>query len=119
MRLQSPRRRRTRSLTDAAFQVLTFLRRHHAYNDTAPATRTATTNGHWTRTTLDGFGRTTMTETGDGGGAKSTVDTVYDSCPRNPMGKIIKTSIPYAPNRPVYWNQKPKHTLGRPPSSTE
>jgi hypothetical protein len=34
----------------------------YAYNDTAPATRTATTNGHWTRTTLDGFDRTTKTE---------------------------------------------------------
>src|SRR6266852_5552347 len=84
-----------------------------AYNDTAPATRTATTNGHWTRTTLDGFGRATKTETGDTGGTKSTVDTVYDSCGCNPMGKMVKTSMPYSPNGTVYWKQNTYDGLGR------
>src|SRR6266851_4835012 len=77
----------------------------YAYNDTAPATRTATTNGHWTRTTLDGFGRTIKSETGDASGTKSTVDTVYDSCGCNPLGKMVKTSMAYAPGGTVYWKQ--------------
>ena len=91
----------------------------YAYNDTAPATRTATTNGHWTRTTLDGFGRTTKSDTGDAGGTKSTVDTVYDSCGCNPMGKMVKTSMPYAPNGTVYWKQNTYDGLGRTVSATE
>jgi YD repeat-containing protein len=44
------------------------------------------------------IGRTIKTETGDGGGTKSTVDTGYDSCGCNPLGKMVKTSMPYAPN---------------------
>ena len=73
----------------------------------------------WIRTTLDGFGRTTKTETGDTGGTKSTVDTVYDSCGCNPMGKMVKTSMPYAPNGTVYWKQNTYDGLGRTVSTTE
>ncbi len=91
----------------------------YAYNDTAPATRTATTNGHWTRTTLDGFGRTIKTETGDAGGTKSIVDAVYDSCGCNPMGKMVKTSMPYAPGGAVYWKQYTYDGLGRTIAVTE
>jgi hypothetical protein len=71
------------------------------------------TNGHWTRTTLDGFGRTIKTETGDAGGTKSTVDTVYDSCGCNPLGKMVKTSMPYAPGGTVYWKTYTYDGLGR------
>jgi YD repeat-containing protein len=47
------------------------------------ATNTATTNGHWVKTQLDGFGRTMHAITGYGTGTGttvSTVDTVYAPC---------------------------------------
>jgi RHS repeat-associated protein len=74
------------------------------YNDTAtPPTKTATTNGHWVRTSMDGFGRTIKTETGYSTTTVSTVDTVYFPCGCSPLGKMTKTSQPYAPGGPQYW----------------
>src|SRR5271165_3213164 len=72
------------------------------YNDTAsPPTHIAANGSHGTRTTLDGFGRTIKVETGTGTATNftvvSTVDTVYDSCGCSPLGKMTKTSMPYAP----------------------
>ena len=40
----------------------------------APASTTATTNGHWVKSTYDGLGRTIKVESGDGTGTKSVVD---------------------------------------------
>src|SRR5271157_2254170 len=72
------------------------------YNDTAsPPTHIAITNGHGTRTTLDGFGRMIKVETGTGTATNftvvSTVDSVYGSCGCSPLGKLTQTSMPYAP----------------------
>jgi YD repeat-containing protein len=55
---------------------------------TSPPTVTATTNGRWTKTTLDGLGRTLKAESGDGSGTKSIVDYEYDSCGCSPTGKL-------------------------------
>jgi len=47
------------------------------------ATNTATTNGHWVKTELDGLGRTVHSVTGYGTGTGtivSTVDTTYAPC---------------------------------------
>ena len=53
----------------------------YASDDTAlPATHYATTNGRWTRTTLDSFGRTVKVEPGDATSTKSVKGTVYGSC---------------------------------------
>ena len=72
------------------------------YNDTAtPPTHIAMTNGHGTRTTLDGFGRTIKVETGTGTAGNftpvSVVDSVYDSCGCSPLGKLKQTSMRHAP----------------------
>lgn len=73
------------------------------FNDTAsPPTRLAITNGHGTRTTLDGFGRAIKVETGTGTTTSlttvfSVVESVYDSCGCSPLGKLKQTSMPYAP----------------------
>jgi hypothetical protein len=67
-------------------------------------TTTATTNGHWVKTTYDGFGRTIKVETGDGASTKSVVDTEYDSCACSPTGKVKRVSQPYAPGaETLYW----------------
>jgi YD repeat-containing protein len=67
-------------------------------------TTTATTNGHWVKTTVDGFGRTIKVETGDGTSTKSVVDTEYDSCACSPIGKVKRVSQPYAPGAgTLYW----------------
>jgi len=74
------------------------------YNDTAtPPTKTATTNGRWARTSMDGFGRTIKTETGYSSTTVSAVDTVYLPCGCSPLGKMTKTSQPYAPGGTQYW----------------
>ena len=68
------------------------------YNDTAsPPTVQTNVNGRWTRTTMDGLGRTTKTETGDGSGTISVAETVYDSCGCSPTGKMIQTALTHAP----------------------
>jgi YD repeat-containing protein len=76
-------------------------------------TITATTNSHWTRTTLDGLGRKIKTEIGDSGGAKSVVDVEYDSCACSPLGKIKRVSQPYAPGGTVYWTTYSYDAVGR------
>ena len=83
------------------------------YNDTAsPPTRVSTTNGHWTRANLDGFGRTFQTDTGDTQ-SRSTVQVQYAACGCSPLGKMSKTSEPYAPNGTVYWTSYLYDSMGR------
>jgi hypothetical protein len=72
----------------------------YTYNNAA-RTATATTNGGWTRTTTDGLGRTIKVETGHGSTTVSIVDTEYDSCGCSPLGKVKRTSLPYAPGGTV------------------
>jgi YD repeat-containing protein len=76
----------------------------NTYNDTAsPPTFVSTINGRWTRQTLDGFGRTILTETGDANGTKSQAETVFDSCGCSPFGKMTKQAFAHAPNTsPAY-----------------
>ena len=47
------------------------------YDNASPPNKVATTNGNWTQTIMDGFGRTINTVTGYGSTTLSTVDTVY------------------------------------------
>ena len=49
----------------------------------------------FTRTTLDGLGRTIRVERGPSTGYTSVVDTVYAPCACSPLGKIQKVSAPY------------------------
>ena len=61
------------------------------YNDTAtPPNVKATTNGHYVQTSMDGFGRTIQSTTGDASGAKSSVDTQYAACGCSPLRKLYR-----------------------------
>jgi RHS repeat-associated protein len=93
-----------------------------AYNDTAsPPTRSASVSGsgintHWTRTTMDGFGRTIKTETGSGALTNtpvSVVDAVYIPCGCSPLGKLGQVSQPHAPDGTVFWTVYSYDGLGR------
>jgi hypothetical protein len=57
---------------------------------------TATTNSHWMKAYKDGFGRDTAGEAGYGTTIVSHSDTVYAPCACSPLGKVSKTSLPYA-----------------------
>ncbi len=86
----------------------------YTYNNiTNPPTTTATTNGHWVRTSMDGLGRTIKVETGDASGTVSIVETEYDSCACSPVGKVKRVSRPYAPGGTVYWTTYSYDCLGR------
>jgi len=82
-----------------------------------PATITATTNGRWTKTTLDGLGRTLKAEqgygTGSGATLVSTVEYEYDSFGCLPTGRLKRQSMPYAPNATKFWTSYTYDGLGR------
>src|SRR2546425_12389030 len=46
-------------------------------------------------------------------GNESTVDTEYDSCACSPLGKMKRTSQPYAPGGAIYWTTYTYDGLGR------
>jgi RHS repeat-associated protein len=76
-------------------------------------TTTATANGHFTRSTVDGLGRTVRVETGDATGTKSQTDSVYGPCGCSPLGKLIQQSQPYVPNGTPVWTTYTYDALGR------
>jgi YD repeat-containing protein len=90
---------------------------NYTYTTTPPAV-TATTNGHWVKTTYDGFGRAIKVERGDGGGTKSVVDSEYEPCACSPIGKLKRVSQPYAPGGTVYWTVYSYDAVGRTVSVT-
>jgi hypothetical protein len=73
---------------------------NYTYNTTPPFTTTATVNGRWTKTVLDGLGRTVSVIQGNGSTAVSEVDTVYGPCGCSPMGKVYSVTQPYNPASP-------------------
>ncbi|WP_162180005.1 RHS repeat-associated core domain-containing protein [Bryobacter aggregatus] len=83
------------------------------YYSNSPAFSTATTNGRTTKTYYDGVGRPIKTELYDASGTKSIVETEYDSCACSPMGKLKRSSLPYAPGGTVYWTTYTYDGLGR------
>jgi RHS repeat-associated protein len=107
-----PNTGRPQSATSPYGAVTTF-----SYNDNptppAPPSKTATTNGHWVRSSMDGFGRTIKTETGYSSTTVSTVDTIYLPCGCSPLGKMTKTSQPYAPGGTLYWTTNTYDGSGR------
>jgi RHS repeat-associated protein len=66
-------------------------------------TQTATVDGRWQTTSLDGFGRTIQVQKGNGSTVVSTVQTTYAPCACSPLGKMSAVSQPYAPGGTVYW----------------
>jgi RHS repeat-associated protein len=85
----------------------------YSYGVSPWPTITATTDGHWTRTTLDGLGRTIKVETGDGSGTKSEVDTAYGPAGLDPLGKMVTQSEPYAQGFAYAWTTYSYDGLGR------
>ncbi len=86
----------------------------YAYNDTAsPPNKVATTNGHWVKTVMDGFGRTIQTITGNGSTTVSTVDVQYAPCGCSPLGKLSRQSAPYAPGGSDAWTTYNYDASGR------
>jgi hypothetical protein len=79
------------------------------YSNNPPRIYQSTTNGPSSTTSLDGFGRPIRVETGNG-----IVDTEYDSCACSPVGKMKRTSQPYAPGaQTIYWTTYTYDGLGR------
>jgi YD repeat-containing protein len=63
------------------------------------AVLTTETGTIWKRTTLDGFGRVSRVENGNGATTTtpvSVVDTQYAPCGCSPLGKMFRVSMPYA-----------------------
>jgi RHS repeat-associated protein len=87
------------------------------YSSSAPHWTLATTGTRWSKTTVDGFGRAVKAETGYNNGATpvtvSIVETKYTPCGCTPIGKLWKTSLPYAPGGTVYWTEHVYDALGR------
>jgi len=81
----------------------TGARTSYTYGYTSGAwTVTATTNNtgggnHWTKTTLDGLGRTVSVQAGHDSTTLSEVDTAYTPCACGPVGKTSWQSQPYQP----------------------
>ncbi len=88
---------------------------------TSPSTQLSVADGRWTRTTYDGLGRQSMVETGYKTGAfpslvrttVSVVDTMYTPCGCSPLGKVLKVSLPHAPDGTQYWIEYVYDALGR------
>ena len=86
----------------------------YTYGPTAtPPWTKATTNGKWSKTTFDGFGRAIKSEAGYGSTTVSITDTEYEPCACSPLAKLKRTSRPYAPGGTVYWTTSTYDALGR------
>jgi RHS repeat-associated protein len=82
--------------------------------------KTFTVGNKWTKTYFDGFGRTAKVEKGyrdqSNGGVMivvSSADTEYDACACSPVGKVKRTSMPYAPGGTKYWTEYTYDEMGR------
>ena len=78
----------------------------------------ATSAKKFTKTTVDGLGRTVKVEAGYNPSpgtsvVESVVDTEYAPCACTPMGKMKRVSQPYKPGNPVVWTTYTYDELGR------
>ena len=97
-----------------AIQTQNSVSTSYTYSDSSyPHTVTATTNGHWVRTTLDGFGRTIEVDKGYGTTTVSTTTTTYRAADCQPLGVLGTKSQPYAPGGTVYNTSHNYDGLGR------
>ena len=65
------------------------------------------------RTTLDGFGRVTRVEAGHDATTVSQMDTQYAPCACSALGKLWRTSQPYAPGGTPVWSTNAYDASGR------
>jgi RHS repeat-associated protein len=80
---------------------------------TTGQTATTTTNGRWTRKTMDGLGHPILVETGDGSGTKSKAESVYAPCACSPMLKLKQQAMPHAPGTSPVWTTYTYDGIGR------
>lgn len=80
---------------------------------TSPPSVTATTNGRWSKTTLDGLGRTIKVESGDTSGTKNVAETEYTFAGLSPVAVVYRTSLPHAPGTSARWTTYTYDALGR------
>jgi len=66
-------------------------------------TQTATLDGRWQSTTIDGFGRTIQVQKGNGSTVVSTVQTQYAPAGTVPLGMIASVSQPFSPGANPVW----------------
>ena len=80
-------------------------------------TTVAKTGTRYIKSTVDGFGRTKFVEsgydTGSGQVPLSIVATEYAPCACSPMGKVWRTSLPYASGGTQRWTEYVYDALGR------
>lgn len=79
----------------------------------SPPTTTATVNGRWTKTTMDGLGRAVKVETGSGTTTLSVTETEYGLCACTPLGKVYRVSRPHAPGVAPVWTTYTYDARGR------
>ena len=73
----------------------------------------ANTNDGVQKTLLDGVGHPVEVQSGDNSGVKGNVDSVYAPCACSPLGKLQKTSMPYAPGGTPVWTTYTYDGMGR------
>ena len=83
------------------------------YSSSAPPTVTSTINGRWTRTTMDGLGRTILTQSGDASSTQSQAESVYGPCACSPMGKLMQQAMPHAVGGTPAWTTYTYDGIGR------
>jgi hypothetical protein len=92
-------------------------RTDYTYSYATPWSITATTQGgsgsRWTRTVLDGLGRTASVQAGYGSTTVSLMDTEYAPCACSPLGKMSRQSQPYAPGDTKVYTTYTYDALGR------
>ncbi len=84
----------------------------YTYSNTAPQI-TATVNGRWTATYLDGLGRIYRVATGYSSTTTSYADRVYDTYACTAAGTVYKSSLPYAPGATPVWTVNVYDPIGR------
>ena len=89
----------------------------YPYTVVTPTWQATTGPNGYAITTLDGLGRPMTAQSGPNSWTiQSETDTVYAPCSCSPLGKIQKTSQPYAPGATVAWTTYTYDGIGRPVS---
>ena len=73
----------------------------------------ATTGTRIHSTYLDGLGRPVKTQRSDNNAVKSIVESIYDTCGCNPLGKVYRQSMPHLPGTTPVWTVYIYDSLGR------
>ncbi len=88
----------------------------YTYSSSAPHWKRALTGTRFTKTSIDGLGRTLKVETGFTGSPDTVltvVETQYAPCACSPAGKLWRTSLPHAPGVAANWTEYVYDALGR------